>query len=404
MRGYWSFVICLAAVFSLAPLAIDMYLPALPAMAEGLSSSIDDIEASVAVFLLGYAASQLVLGPLSDRIGRIRVLIGGLGLFAVGSVLCGVATSPVELYAYRFIQAIGGGASVVVFAMVQDRFDEKESARVISYIMAVVVVAPLIAPIAGGEILVRFGWEWIFFALAASGTIVLAAAPLILTDAPTARTAPRASFTAGLGKLAGDYRVVLGNGPVMAHILTGAFSFAGLFAFVAGSPFVYITYFGVAPDDYGYLVGANAAVMIAMNLLNARVLHNMPPTSKAIVGAVVIGIASVALVLFNAAAFGLWWIVGGVVAYVGVLGLISANAIAGALASFSAQRGTASAVYGVCQFGLGALSSAVISWIDSTDATAMVHVMAGCGLLALLSALPLFIIRRRTGPNMAAEL
>lgn len=397
MRNNAALVICLGAVFSLAPFAIDMYLPALPSMAESLATTIDDVEATVTIFLLGYALSQLILGPLSDRVGRMQVLLGGLALFVVGGVLCGTAATPNELYVYRFLQAIGGGASVVVFALVHDRFDEKGSAQVISYIMAVVVVAPLVAPIIGAYVLVGLGWEWIFYGLAGYGALTLAATKLVVRDSEKRSKPAHISFSTSVNRLLTTYGSVLANGTAMAHILTGAFAFSGLFAFVAGSPFVYIEYFGVAPNIYGYLVGANAAVMIAMNLLNARVLYDIRPTHKVIVGAFIIGGASSALLMVNAAGLGLAWVVAGVMAFVGVLGLISANAIAGALASFSdRESGTASAVYGVCQFGLGALSSAVVSWLPSDDATVMVGVMAACGFLALLSALPLCRAATRT--------
>lgn len=395
MRSYVLFVICLGAVFSLAPLAIDMYLPALPAMAAHLATGIDDVEASVSIFLLGFAVGQLAFGPLSDRFGRVPMLLSGLALFAAGSVLCALAADVGQLYAFRFLQAVGGGASVVVFPMVKDRFDEKGSAQVISYIMAVVVVAPLIAPILGGYVLVTAGWQPIFYGLAVYGGLVLLVVRLLIEPSRKPAERKAASLSAGIGRLAAGYRDVLTNGAAMAHILVGAFAFAGLFAFVAGSPYVYITWFGVAPENYGLLVGLNAFAMIVMNMLNARVLHNIAPTRKAVAGAFVIGGAGLMLLAFNALGLGLAWIVAGVVVYVGALGLVSANAVAGALASFREDSGTGSAVFGVAQFGLGALSSLVVSALDSTDATAMVAVMAACGLLALASALPLAAEMRR---------
>ena len=394
MRHPIALVACLGAVFTLAPLAIDMYLAAFPAMADSLATTIDHVEASVSVFLLGYAISQLLFGPLSDRYGRAIILTVGLVLFVAGSVLSGLATSVEQLYAFRLVQALGGGASVVVFAIVKDRFDEKASAQVISYIMALVVVAPLVAPIIGGYILVAWGWPAIFFILAAYGAATLVLVKLVVVER-VREPRPRGALTASIGRLFTAYATVLTNGRAMAHILAGGFSFAGLFAFVAGSPFVYIAYFGVAPQHYGFLVGANAAMMIAMNLVNARLLHDAAPSAKTVVAALLIGAAGVALVVFNAAGLGLAWIVGGVVAFVGLLGLISANAVAAALADFPDDSGTASAVYGVCMFGLGAVSSVIVSSIESTDATAMVTVMAGCGVLASLSVLPLIVRRRQ---------
>ena len=395
MRRPIVFVVCLGAVFTLAPLAIDMYLPAFPSMAEALGTGIDQIEASVSVFLLGYAVSQLLLGPLSDRYGRMTMMVIGLVLFVAGSVLSGLASDVSQLFAARLLQALGGGASVVVFAIVRDRFDEKQGGQIISYIMALVVVAPLLAPIVGGYILVALGWEAIFYGLAAYGAATLLLVKLLIPETRSRDARPPTGFGEGIGRLLSAYAAVLSNARTMAHIFAGAFSFAGLFAFVAGSPFVYIVYFGVAPQHYGFLVGANAVVMIAMNLVNARLLQNVAPTTKTIAGALLIGAAGLTLVAFNGAGLGLPWIAAGVIAFVGFLALISANAVVGALADFPDDSGTASAVYGVCMFGIGALSSVIVSSIESADPTAMVAVMAGCGILASLSVLPLMIRRRR---------
>ena len=278
----------------------------------------------------------------------------------------------------------------------KDRFEEKESAQVISYIMALVVVAPLAAPIIGGYILVAWGWSAIFFTLAAYGAATLALAKLVIVETRRSDGLQRKDLVGGVGRLLTAYRTVLTNGRAMAHILAGAFAFAGLFAFVAGSPFVYIEYFGVAPQHYGFLVGANAAAMIVANLVNARLLHDLAPSSKTVAAALLIGAAGLALFALNLVGLGLAWIVTGVVAFVGLLGLISANAVAAALADFPDDSGTASAVFGVCMFGIGALSSVVVSSIESTDPTAMVAVMAGCGVLASLSVLPLVVRRRAT--------
>ncbi len=389
------FVVCLGAVFTLAPLAIDMYLPAFPSMAEALGTGIDQIEASVSVFLLGYAVSQLLFGPLSDRYGRMTMMVIGLVLFVAGSVLSGLASDVPQLFAARLLQALGGGASVVVFAIVRDRFDEKQGGQIISYIMALVVVAPMLAPIVGGYILIALGWEAIFYGLAAYGALTLLLVKSLIPETRSRDAGAPTGIGQRVGRLLAGYAAVLSNGRTMAHIFAGAFSFAGLFAFVAGSPFVYIVYFGVAPQHYGFLVGANAVVMIAVNLVNARLLQNVAPTTKTIAGALLIGAAGLALVAVNAAGLGLPWIVAGVIAFVGFLALISANAVVGALADFPDDSGTASAVYGVSMFGIGALSSIVVSSIESADPTAMVAVMAGCGILASLSVLPLMIRRRR---------
>lgn len=379
-------VAILGAVFMLAPFAIDMYLPALPTIAANLGTGIDQVEATVAILLFGYALGQLILGPLSDRFGRTPILLLGLVTFTVSSVLAGIVQSIEQLYLCRLFQAFGGAGSVVVFPMVRDRYDEQESARIISYIMALTVIAPLVAPVIGGYILTFAGWPAIFFMLAGMGLITLFAARFALKPASTGATR-RAGFS--LANVVSAYRTVLGNWKIMAHIAAGGFAFAGLFAFVAGSPFVYITYFGVAPQNFGYLVGLNAAAMIGANLVNAQLLSKVDPTFKMVIGAGLLAATGIALVAINLLGSGLPWIVAGVMAYVGALGFTATNAIVGALSYLPEDNGTVSAINGATQFSIGAASSLAISIMASTDATQMIAVMAVCSLLALLAALPL---------------
>ena len=175
----------------------------------------------------------------------------------------------------------------------------------------------------------------------------------------------------------------------MAHVLAGAFGFAGLFAFVAGSPFVYMTFFGVSPQQYGYLVGLNAAAMVAANVINAQVIAKMDPSLKMTIGAFSLATVGLALVLASTIGLGLPWIVAGVVVYVGALGLTSTNSIVGALSSMQEESGTVSALIGATQFAFGAVSSLAISLMASTSAVATTVAMAVCGLLSLMAALSL---------------
>jgi MFS transporter, DHA1 family, multidrug resistance protein len=386
MPNPFIFVAVLSAVFMLAPFAIDMYLPALPTIAQDLNASIDQIEATVAILLFGYALGQLVLGPLSDRFGRVPILLLGLITFAVASALASIVQSVEQLYLCRLFQAFGGAGSVVVFPMVRDRFDEQRSGQIVSYIMAATVVAPLIAPIIGAYILLAAGWEAIFLTLAAMGLATFVAAKLTVKPQSTP-SARRAAFS--IKSILAAYRIVLGNWTIMAHILAGGFAFAGLFAFVAGSPFVYITYFGVAPQTYGYLIGLNAAAMIGANLINAQLLPNVDTTLKTIIGAILLAIAAGPLIAINLAGANLPIIVAGIVAYVGALGFTATNAIVGALSQLPEENGTVSAINGATQFSIGAASSLIISVTASTNATPMIITMAACGLLALIAALTL---------------
>ncbi|SDR33502.1 Bcr/CflA family efflux MFS transporter [Pseudovibrio sp. Tun.PSC04-5.I4] len=397
MQNKAVFVAIYGAVFMLAPFAIDMYLPALPTIASDLQTGINELEATVAILLFGYALGQLLLGPLSVALGRRTVLLGGLGLFVVSSVLAGTAQSIEMLYVYRLLQAIGGAGSVVVFPSVRSRFGEKQSSVIISYIMALTVVAPLIAPVIGGYVLALAGWSAIFMVLAAFGGITLAVAVVLL---PPEQEDKRGFSLRGV---VSGYLSVLSEWRILAFIFSGAFAFAGLFVFVSGSPFVYITYFGVSPQNYGYLVGVNAAAMIGTNLLNARVLQRVAPVPKIFAGTLLLVVAGAALVSFAQYGLGLPWIVAGVVVFVGALGLTATNAIVGALSVRPEDNGTVSALNGAIQFGVGGLASFVVSLLDSTDATTMTTIMLGTSVAAALFALPLSVAYAKQRREISVE-
>ncbi len=381
MQNKLTYVVVLGAVFMLSPFAIDMYLPALPTIADSLHTDIDALEATVSIFLFGFALGQLILGPISDAFGRRSVLIGGLIVFAGASFLAGTAQTLDQLYAWRFLQALGGAGSVSVFPLVRERFGETESAKIISYIMAITVVAPLVAPIIGGYVLTYAGWGAIFFLLSALGAVAFFASAIFIQDGPQERR------PLSLTRITKGYVSVFAEKRIIAAILSGGFAFAGLFAFVAGSPFVYISYFGVAPENYGYLVGVNAVAMIGANLINAQLLANVDPVAKVFAGATVLVLAGLTLLSVAALNLGLIPLVASVVVFVGALGMTATNAIVVALSVLPKENGTVAALNGALQFGIGAVSSFLVSIMASTDAIPMTLVMAGCGVAAFASAL-----------------
>ena len=382
--SFWLFVFLMAMIFSLSPFAIDMYLPALPDMATYFGTKIDAMEASVAVYLFGFAIGQLVLGALADSINKIKLMLAGLVVFTLASVWIGMSDSPEQLYLWRMVQAFSGGATVVVFALIQQKYGVKQSSKVISYIMAVVVVAPMVAPMIGSQILAYLGWQWIFFGLAAYAAITLMIM-FVMKEAFAIKgaVAKNALKPLKIGSLIQAYKQTLSEPVILSYILAGAASFAGLFAFISGSPFVYIEFFGLSPQQYSWLVALNAIAMVSMNIVNARLLNHIDPTRKLIAGGKMLGAVAVYLLLVAWLELSLVFVVVGVVMYVSCLGLTSANAIAGALAKAGENAGLVSGINGVLQFGLGALASAVISMSSSVDTMPMNVTMAICGLLTL---------------------
>jgi len=386
----------MAMVFSLSPLAIDMYLPALPSMADFFNTNIDALEASVSIYLIFFALGQLILGALADSINKAKLLTFGLITFSAASVMIGLATSLNELYIWRAVQAFSGGSSVVVFALIHAFYGNKKSGQIISYVMACVVVAPMIAPMMGSQILALAGWSWIFYALAVFACVTLVA-QMKLLPASKVTQAPQAFK---ISALLSAYKNILSNSTTMAYVLAGGSAFAGLFAFIAGSPFVYIEYFGVSPTQFGYLVALNAIAMVSMNLINARLLNDVDPTQKLIVAGMLLAIVGGYLFTVAYLHLSLAFVVIGVVAYVGLLGLTAANAISAALATAGKNAGLLSGINGVLQFGLGALSSAAVSISTSTDATTMNTTMAVCGLSTLVFVL---ILGHKTSRPLLGE-
>lgn len=397
---FWGFVCLMAMIFSLSPLAIDMYLPALPQMADFFETRIDAMEASVAIYLLSFALGQLVFGTLADKLNKTSLLSWGLIGFAIASFIVALSDNLTGLFLGRAAQGFLGGTSVVVFALIQQNYGKQKSSQIISYIMAVVVVAPMVAPMIGSQILVHLGWQWIFFCLGFFAFITFFTQLFINSQASSSK-AEKASSPSNqtaenkvqISQIFKGYKFVLTNPLTLSYMFAGAASFAGLFAFVSGSPFVYMSLYQVSPQDYSLLVGLNAIAMISTNLLNARHLGHIDPTIKLIWAGIGLGIIGLYLFIAASLALPLPYIVLGVVLYMAMLGFTSANAIAGVLSSSGQYAGLASGLNGVMQFGLGAFASAIISLSSSINSMPMAFTMAASGLITCLFA---FVLIKQT--------
>jgi len=397
VTGYWPFVILMAMIFSLSPFAIDMYLPALPSMAKFFNSSIDSMEASVAIYLIFFALGQLMLGALADSINKAKLLMVGLSFFALASCMIAFVDTLAELYFWRAIQAFSSGSSVVVFALIHYFYGSKKSNQIISYVMACVVIAPMIAPMIGSQVLMAGNWQWIFFLLAGFAIITLVTQLRLMPSKKVSSKLQPLNLTI----LLNGYKSVFSNSTTMAYILAGGSAFAGLFAFVSGSPFVYIEYFGVSPTQFSWLVALNAVAMITMNLINARLLKNVDATKKLIIAGGLLAVVGTYLAIVAFYQLSIAFVVAGVVCYVGLLGLTAANAISAALANSSGNTGVLSGVNGVLQFGLGAVASAVVSISQSVDASTMNYTMAVCSFSTLFFVL---ILKVKSSSTAIGEL
>jgi DHA1 family bicyclomycin/chloramphenicol resistance-like MFS transporter len=340
------------------------------------------MELTISGYLIGFSSGQLVWGPLGDRFGRKRPIAVGLVLFIIGSVGCALAGSANEIIAWRVVQACGACAGVVLSrAMVRDIYGAERSGAMLSTLITVMAVAPLVGPLLGGQILILAGWRAIFWLLVVIGVLTGAG----LATIPETLPAHMRSRHGMLGILTG-YRILFVDGRVMACALIGGFFYFGVFAYVAGSPFAFITFSHVPPQLYGFLFGGGILTIMLANMANVRLLPRFGGLQ--LIGWGAIGSAGAGLILFLAA----WTQWGGLLGlvlpcyvFVGASGLIVANSMARAMAYRPDQAGAVSALLGAAQYGFGMLGSAAISLMADGTPRPMSAVMAIAGVAAMMS-------------------
>ncbi len=375
--AYYRLAVVLGALTAMGPLAIDMYLPALPTIARELDTSAASVQVSLAVYFVGIALGQAFYGPLSDRWGRKPALYFGLTLFAVSSAGCALADNVRTLVLLRFLQALGGCAPLVVpRAVVRDYFDQRESARMLSVLILVMGLAPILAPLIGGQLLLTFGWRSVFWVLAAYGALWLVIVVLLLPESlPDARR-QRQRF----GEVMAVYGRLLKDRAYVGYVLSGGLIFSGLLAYIAGSPFVFIELFGVAPERYGLFFGANAIGIIAASQIN-RWLANRFDASNIV--SVVLPVAMTAgLVLAVDAYTGFGGFPGILVplfVFIACHGFVMPNTTALAMAPHGRVAGSASALMGTLQFVLGATAGILVGALGDGTAVPFAAVIATCG-------------------------
>ncbi len=354
----------LSTLLGFASISTDLYLPALPTMAAALHADAGTMELTVAGYLVGFGAGQLLWGPVGDRYGRRGPVAVGLVLFVIGSAGCAVSASASQMIGWRVVQAVGACAGVVLArAMVHDLYPRDRAAQMLSTLMTVMAVAPLLGPVVGGQILVLAGWRAIFWVLVGVGLLTLAALFTLPETLPSARRndEPLAHAFARYGELVRRPALLGYSGAV-------GFFYAGTFAYVAGTPFAFISYHHVSPQLYGVLFAVGIVGIMATNLVNARVVARIGRDGLLRAGT---GMAALAGVVSAVAAWTGWGGLAGLVAplfvFVSATGFIVANSIVGALALDPQRAGAVSALVGAVQYGSGMVGSALVgAFADGT--------------------------------------
>ena len=368
---------------AIAPLSIDIYLPALPTMRTALAANEAQTLYTLSTFFIGFGGGQLLFGPLTDRFGRKRPLLCGLAVYIVASAGCALAPSIAMLVAFRFIQALGGSiVPITVQAMVRVLYARNESARILSLNLLVTASAPIVAPLIGGQLLLWLDWRFIFWVLVAFGALAFIAALVLPETLAVARRSEANPLTLVLG-----YAALLRNRRYLGYVACSTSYFCCLFAFIAGSPFVYIEYFGVPAQFYGFLFGVNMVGMIATTFVNSRIVmrRGADPLLRT---ACAIG-AAASLVLLATGVTGFGGVPGIAVPLFVVLSLltmVASNGISGALA-VAPSAGAAAALAGALQFGGGAFISAATGWLADGTPRPMAAIICVGAVLSLAANL-----------------
>lgn len=405
-RVRWSLVALLAVLSAFDAMAIDMYLPAFPAIRGELRITDAAVQASLAVFLGGLAVGQLAYGPLLDRFGRRAPVLAGSALFVVGSVLAASADGLTALLAGRLLQALGAAAGVVApRAIITDTHDEAQSARLFSLMMQVFMVAPVAAPLLGAWLVQHGWWRGIFWLLGVFGL-----GSLLWCWHALPETLPRAQRQRqDLGLIIRGYARLLANRPYLLNTLAGAFLLGSLFGYISGAPFVLIDGFGLSPQAFGAVFAGNAVALIVAGRINDHLLARLG--AARLLGAALwlhaaAALALLAVVLLLPPAAAKLPFIAALALVVGSLGLTFGNATALTMDCARDQVGYAAAMMGVLQYALGALSGLALAplgrAVGGGPAEALALTLLACSALALaLRAGAVALDRSRQG--MAAS-
>jgi DHA1 family bicyclomycin/chloramphenicol resistance-like MFS transporter len=351
-------IISLALIFALSPLAIDMYLPTIPAIAGELSVPVQDIAITVSLYILGLSFGQFFGGPISDYIGRRPVLFTGLAIFALASLIIAYTDSLQVFWAARFLQALGGGlASVVVPAIVRDHTEGQATAKLFSHIMLITIIAPAIAPSIGTLLYSVSGWRMVFIALAVYAVAVSVMAMIFVgrvskTEAPVVKAATQENLLA-------RYRFVLSNATAMRYLVSQGFAFGVMMTFVANAALVYIDQYGVTETQFSMLFAANIVVLGVGNRLNNYLLNSILAARIMQMALVFQCFATGSLLLLSGFMPPLWVLVPLIMLAVGSLSGVMGNSQASALQFFPNHSGVASALLGSAQYLIGGVVSGV---------------------------------------------
>ena len=382
-RPHSSFkiVFILGLLAMLMPLSIDMYLPALPVISAQFGVPAGSAQMTLSTYILGFALGQLFYGPMADSLGRKPVILGGTLVFAVAAVACALAQTIDHLIIMRFFHGLAAAAaSVVINALMRDIYPKEEFSRMMSFVMLVTTIAPLVAPMAGGAVLVWFSWHMIFWILALAALLASAMIFFFIDETLPVERRQKFHIRTTIGNFASLFR----HKRVLSYMLASGFSFAGMFSFLSAGPFVYIELNHVSPQHFGYYFALNIVFRFIMTIINSRFVRRVGALNMFRAGLWIQFVMAVWLVVSAFLGVGFWALVVGVAAFVGCVAMVSSNAMAVILDEFPHMAGTASSLAGTFRFGIGAIVGALLAMATFSTAWPMLWAMAFCATSSIL--------------------
>ncbi|MEP3349271.1 MAG: Bcr/CflA family multidrug efflux MFS transporter [Marinomonas sp.] len=375
-------ILVLGLLAGLTPMAIDAYLPSIPTISKDLDTNIDLVQMTVSMYLLVFAFLQILFGPISDAIGRRKVVVGGLSIYAIGSIICALSQNYEMLLVGRAVQALGGAAvAVCVPALVKDGLSINQFAKAMSMVMLVMALAPLAAPIIGGAILTVLSWHYIFGFLCILSLVGMTL--FLLTIPETLPVEKRTPFS--FSNAIGNYGRLLSNRTVLGYLAASAFFFGGMMSFITGSSFVYIELYGVDPAHFGFFVGLNVITMMSASTINSRFVEKLGTeflSKYAIIVVLSSSIAMIILTFFEHPPLAL--IIISSMLFMGPMGILGSGFMAGALRHAGNHNGSVTALAGTSRFAFGALGGAVVSLLHNGTFIPMLATMASCGIISFV--------------------
>jgi len=369
----------LASIVAITPLAIDMYLPAMLVIANDLQTSMPNVQISLSIYLAGYSLGMLFFGPIADQIGRRKLARIGLTLFGISSVALAFTTEIHTFWALRAVQAFTGAAATVVVPGVIRHIYQQNTAKGMSYVSMIMMVAPLVAPSVGSFILGFSVWSSIFLVLAAYSFVILAFVQVHLIDIPIHTNEKK-----GLALFFDSYKTVLSNKDARADILSSMFVSFGFFCFLTSVPFIYLDLYKVSEQLFGVLFAFNVMALMFGNFLNTRIVPRTGSRKMLYIGLACGFISGLALLTFSLLHLSLYYIVAAIAPLMMSLGVTASNADSLILMKFEKNTGTATAVIGTLRFGSGALVGPLLALMHAKSSVPFSSLMFSAVLLTML--------------------